>query len=51
VANKYPAYLIFFTLVDDIYTDAELISPHHLCSTLDLQDGDAVEFTLPEYHL
>ena len=51
VANKYPACVIFFTWVDDIYTDAELISPHHLRSTLDLQDGDIVEFTLPEYHL
>jgi len=51
VANKYPACVIFFTWVDDIYTDAELISPHHLRSTLGLQDGDIVEFTLPEYHL
>jgi len=51
VANKYPACLIFFIWVDDIYTDAELISPHHLRSTLDLQDGDTVEFTLSEYHL
>ena len=51
VANKYPACVIFFTWVNDIYTDAELISPHHLRSALDLQNGDIVEFTLPEYHL
>ena len=51
VANKYPACVVFFTWVNDIYTDAELISPHHLRSTLDLKDGDIVEFTLPEYHL
>ncbi len=46
VANKYPACLIFFTWVTDPYTDAELVSPHHLRSTLGLRDGDMVEFTL-----
>ena len=46
VANKYPACVIFFTWVDDPYTDAELISPYHLRSTLDLHDGDTVEFIL-----
>jgi CTP-dependent riboflavin kinase len=51
VANKYPACAIFWTWVDDLYTDAELISPHHLRSTLDLQDGDIVEFGLLNYHL
>ena len=51
VANKYPACVIFFTWVDDMYTDAELVSPHHLRSTLHLQDGDMVEFRLTEYHL
>jgi CTP-dependent riboflavin kinase len=51
VANKYPACVIFFTWVDDLYTDAELISPHHLRSTLDLQDGDIVKFRLLNYHL
>jgi len=48
VANKYPACVIFFTWVDDIYTDAELISPYHLRSTLGLHDGDIVEFRLSE---
>ena len=51
VANKYPACVIFWTWVDDLYTDAELISPHHLRSTLDLQNGDIVEFRLLNYHL
>jgi CTP-dependent riboflavin kinase len=51
VANKYPACAIFFTWVDDIYTDAELVSPHHLRSALGLQDGDIVEFRLTEHHL
>ena len=46
VANRYPACVIFWTWVDDIYTDAELVSPHHLRSTLALQDGDIVEFRL-----
>jgi len=48
VANKCPAYVIFFTWVDDVYTDAELISPYHLRNTLGLRDGDMVDFTLSE---
>ena len=51
VANKYPACVIFWTWVDDLYTDAELISPHHLRSTLDIQDGAIVEFSLLNYQL
>jgi CTP-dependent riboflavin kinase len=51
VANKYPACVIFFTWVDDLYTDAELISPFHLRSTLNIRDGNIVEFRLSEYHL
>ena len=51
VSNRYPAFVIFWTWVDDIFTDAELISPHHLRSILNLKDGDIVEFTLSEYHL
>jgi len=51
VANKYPACVIFFTWVGDIYTDAELVSPYHLRSALDLQDGDMVKFRLTEHHL
>ena len=48
VANRYPAYVIFFTWVDDVYTDAELISPYHLRNALGLRDGDMVDFTLSE---
>jgi CTP-dependent riboflavin kinase len=51
VANKYPACIFFWTWVDDIYTDAELISPHYLRSALDIQNGDIVEFRLLSSHL
>lgn len=51
IADKYPGCVIFFTWVDDIYTDAELISPYHLRSTLDLKDGDLVEFKLSENYI
>ena len=51
IADKYPACIIFFTLVDDTYTDAEIVSPYHLRSTLDLQDGDVVEFRLSEGYI
>lgn len=46
VAEKYPSGILFFTWVTDPYTDAELVSPHHLRSALGLRDGDMVEFTL-----
>ena len=46
VADIYPAYLVIFTWVTDIHTDAELVSPHHLRTTLNMQDGDIIEFTL-----
>jgi len=48
VASRYPACLIFFTWVNDPYTDAELISLHHLRSVLSMRDGDIVEFTLAD---
>ena len=48
VAERYPAYFLIFTWVADIFTDAELVSPHHLRNTLNLQDGDTVEFTLAD---
>ena len=48
VADKYPACVIFFTWVTDIYTDAELISSCHLRNALDLHDGDIVEFRLSQ---
>ena len=48
IADKYPACVIFFTWVDNPYYHAEVISPYHLRSNLDLKDGDIVEFTLIE---
>ena len=46
VADTYRAGIVFFTWVDDPYTDAELVSPYHLRSVLNLQDADIVEFRL-----
>ena len=48
VAERYPACVIVFTWVTDIYTDAELVSPYHLRTALHLEDGDTVEFTLDD---
>lgn len=48
VAARYPACLLIFTWVTDIYTDAELVSPYHLRSTLGLKGGDVVEFMLAD---
>ena len=46
IASEYPACLVIFTWVTDLHTNAELMSPYHLRTVLDLQDGDTVEFTL-----
>jgi CTP-dependent riboflavin kinase len=46
IAGKYPAFLVFFTWVTHRDLDGELVSPYHLRSTLDLRDGDTVEFVL-----
>ena len=46
VADEYPACLVIFTWVTDINTDAELVSPHHLRTKINMQDGDNIEFTL-----
>jgi len=46
VKGKYKAYLLVFTWVSDIHTDAELVSPHHLRTVLKLKDGDKVKFKL-----
>ena len=46
VAGKYPGCVLFLTWVDDPTRDAEMVSSHHLRSTLGLQDGDTIEFTL-----
>lgn len=48
IADKYPGCVVFFTWVTDIHTDAELVSPYHLRSALNLQDGDIIEFTLAD---
>ena len=48
VAGKYDACLLIFTWVTDIHLNAELVSPHHLRTVLDLKDGDTVEFTLDD---
>lgn len=46
VAGNYPACLLFFTWVTTPGIDAELVSPHHLRTVLNLKDRDIVEFTL-----
>jgi CTP-dependent riboflavin kinase len=46
VAKKYPAYVLVFTWVTDLHTDAELVSRYHLRTVLNLKDGDKVKFTL-----
>lgn len=46
VAEQYPAILIFFTWITHKDLDGEFVSPHHLRSALNLQDGDIVGFTL-----
>ena len=46
VEGKYKACVLVFTWVSDIYTDVELVSPHHLRTVLNLKDGDKVKFTL-----
>ena len=46
VANEYAACLIIWTWVTDIRTNAELVSPHHLRTVLNLKDGDIIGFTL-----
>ena len=45
VADKYPACLIIPTW-RDLPLNAEMMSPHHLRSVLNVQDGDSIEFTL-----
>ncbi len=49
VADKYPAFLAVFTWVRNIHTHAEIMCPYHLRSTLDLKDGDIMEFRFDEH--
>ncbi len=48
ISGRYPACLIIFTWTPNVHIDAELVSPHHLRTVLDLKDGDTVEFTLAD---
>jgi CTP-dependent riboflavin kinase len=48
ISDMYPAGIIFFTWVDDPLINAELVSPYHLRSVLNLQDGDTIEFRLAD---
>jgi CTP-dependent riboflavin kinase len=48
VSVRFPACLLIFTWVTNMRTDAELVSPHHLRTVLNLKDGDFVAFTLDE---
>ena len=48
VHGKYPAGIIFYNWVPNPTIDAELVSPHHLRTSLGLQDGDTIEFTLED---
>lgn len=45
VAGRLPACLLVFIWVIDVHRHAELVSPHHLRTSLDLKDGDTVTFT------
>ena len=48
VAGQYPAGIILFNWNKNPSTDAEIVSAYHLRSTLNLQEGDTIEFTLVE---
>jgi len=48
VADRYPSFIFFPTWTDDPTRYAEIVSTHHLRSTLSLEDGDAVELRLVE---
>jgi len=47
VADEYPACLIIPTWRDRPL-NAEMMSPHHLRSVLNVRDGDTIKFTLVE---
>jgi len=48
IAGKYPGLVMRTNQVDLPPDYFELVSSHHLRSTLGLQDGDIIEFTLVE---
>jgi len=49
IAGKYRGILVFWTWVPELDTHAELISQVHLRTTLGLEDGDIVDFSLYAY--
>jgi CTP-dependent riboflavin kinase len=46
ITREYPGCLLVFTWVTDIHHNAELVSPRHLRTVLNLSDGDIIAFTL-----
>ena len=48
IAERYNGWLLRLTDIGRLPTHVELISDYHLRSTLGLQDGDTLEFTLVE---
>jgi len=48
IAGRYNGWIVCLTDVGHPPTSIELISDYHLRSTLGLQDGDTIEFTLVE---
>ena len=46
IADEYPGCILCFTWVPSPGISVELVSPYHIRNTLNLQDGDTVEFTL-----
>ena len=46
IFSEYPGILAFWTWMNELYTNAELISTIHLRSQLGLEDGDIVSFNL-----
>jgi CTP-dependent riboflavin kinase len=48
ITGNYPGCLLVFTWVTDIHRNAELVSPYHLRTVLNLSDGDLVAFTLDQ---
>lgn len=47
IADSYPGIIAFWTWVPELNKHAELISSVHLRTTMGLEDGDTVYFSLP----
>ena len=50
IADRYPGILAFWTWVPELKTHAELISPVHLRTTMGIEDGDVINFSLYTDH-